>query len=160
MPTRAERRHEMLVRYFRGDYYRIYDRAILRGPQDVMVVPIAYLALYAAGDMPYACLLPQEALQRHVAQRQVLDFDCPAPTARHRLLGRRDRSHVNSDELNWALATEKTELFDLPVIFVAWMRAVYGHRGQVSLWYPEVVPGGWALARFQQSVRKCRANER
>jgi hypothetical protein len=161
MPNRGERRHAQLVRYFHGDFDKIYKKTVLKGPHGVEVEPLSYLALYAAGDMPYTRLVPRDALQRRQAQQQALGFDFPVPAMggrAHRLATRQGRrSSVDPDELNWAFATEETEVHDLPVIFVAWMRTVYGGHEHVSLWYPEMVPGDWALARFKQGVRTCLA---
>jgi hypothetical protein len=163
MPGRPERRHEKLVRYFRGDLDKIYKKTILKGPHGVEVEPISYLALYAAGDMPYARLIPS-ALQRRQAQQQALGFNFPVPARGGRAhtpaMSQSRRSRVNPDELNWAITAEETELHDLPAIFIAWMQTIYGGHEQVSLWYPKMVPGNWALARFQQGILACLARER
>ncbi len=160
MPNRGERRHEQLVRYYRGEFDRIYKKTVLKGPHGVKVETISYLALYAEGDMSYLRIQPV-AVQKREAQQQALGLTLPAQpiSPQARIAGTRQgrRSLVNLDDLNWNLATEETEKHDLPAIFVVWALTTYGGHEQVALWCPEMVPSDWALARFKQGIRNCLA---
>jgi hypothetical protein len=157
MPTTPPR-HLRLVRFFQGRLANedLYSQAVLSGPgQRARVEMMSYMALYADRDLPYATLVPSGALSSRQAAIQVRGLRFPEETAQAESRGARATvvgSPADVDETIWQLGVRQTEHFDLPVIFVSWMRIIETRQPKIMLWYASMTQGRWALARFKNEL--------
>ncbi len=163
MSNMGKQRHERLMRYLSdASSPELYHSAILLGPNgSTEVMALSYLALYAEGDMPYAQLLPPEALPLRSAQRQSLQLTFPPSKLGRRTPRLRSPEEAEAegdvDKVLWTVSTQQMQKHGLPVMFMLWMRTISDQHDQISFWYSNRMPGSWALPQFQQRVRRSLA---
>ena len=151
-------RYERMAQFFAGAFgENIYTNTVLLGPSGPGKTNLlSYLALYANGDLPYAQAV-QQSIFRDVAHARVLRLSYPEEAARSEAQNARavvKGEPAQVDETIWRLGVRQTDPLGLPVIFVTWMRRLADGQPQITLWYPSMTVGRWALARIKQAVRE------
>lgn len=157
MPNEAQRRHERIVRLFRGELGDdIYDSAVLSGRRERETTSLkAYVGLYPDRKLHFipvtATRLTPQSAQARIKRLNMHPEDVAGQHTQIQVL-RPGGNPNDMDEVLWQLAGARTTPLGLPLAFVSFLSTVHGDQ-KIVFWYSRMAPGDWMLKQIHDRIR-------